>query len=264
MGCYSQSCVVSRLEIGDGDKCGVIPILKNNGGSINDSIFHMYNPFCFPIFGRYNDYGGLKDIVEDDNTAAICKYFDMDIYRFMEAVEGRRSLNIQSGINLKQSFIRKDVYDKFISKSASLYNKERKSFGELDWEKEDDEKYIKLVKDLRSIKTYLNTNGKIKGVKETLEAIPMDFLRDNFWYGSGMKHFDNGEDFLGIYEDVLLAPSIWKIVDEFNYLRWGMVKSNIVLLETNSFEQWGQVSVQKQLIKVMLDVASKLSKTKKY
>ena len=79
MGCYSQSCVVSRLEIGDGDKCGVIPILKNNGGSINDSIFHMYKPFCFPIFGRYNDYGGLKDIVEDDNTAAICKYYDIKI-----------------------------------------------------------------------------------------------------------------------------------------------------------------------------------------
>lgn len=53
-------------------------------------------------------------------------------------------------------------------------------------------------------------------------------------------------------------------MDNFNYLRWGMTKSNIVLLETNSFEQLGQVSVQKQLMKVMLDVASKLSKTKKY
>jgi hypothetical protein len=33
--------------------------------------YHRYSPATLPIFGKYNDYGGIEDIVIDDNTKLI-------------------------------------------------------------------------------------------------------------------------------------------------------------------------------------------------
>lgn len=84
MGHYSMNCKLSHLPITGGTPAVLIimtPVknLYNNSekslqtyGSTclvsNDGPRLKFIPCWFPIRGTYNDYGGLEDIIEDDNT----------------------------------------------------------------------------------------------------------------------------------------------------------------------------------------------------
>lgn len=93
MGCFNQSCVVSRLDIQRGEKCALVPLIANKRNeSLNDLCFRLYRPFCLPIFGVYNDYGGLEKIQRDRNVELVEKYFEIPIEKFVECATSRRSL----------------------------------------------------------------------------------------------------------------------------------------------------------------------------
>lgn len=118
MGDFHVSCGITRLSIGYGEDCVLLPLItpKNYRGiniewlpyathqstSLIVHNFEMWQPFCFPIRGKYNDYGSIEDIVKDENTERIEKYFSISIEDFVELVTDTR----------------KDVYDTF-----SHYNK---------------------------------------------------------------------------------------------------------------------------------------------
>lgn len=115
MGCFSVCCGVTRLSITCGDECVFIPlttkeVYRMRGMNPYDiekerkhytevaatsNLIHndeIFEPAGFPIFGTYDDYGSIEDIVEDENTKAIENHFGMSIEEFMEmATEGRRS-----------------------------------------------------------------------------------------------------------------------------------------------------------------------------
>lgn len=101
MGSYNVSGIVSRLSIGYGAKCVFIPLLpqeliSEDGVNIkigrqsqivsNDGSECLFVPFCLPIIGRYNDYGSLEEIENDDNTKSIEAFFECSIEQFMEQV----------------------------------------------------------------------------------------------------------------------------------------------------------------------------------
>ena len=109
MGSFSYTCQLSGLPITSGDRAAIVPLIPNNGGKYfdnsieelmkngknhvcsNDGANIYFKPFCFPIFGIYNDYGGLEDIVKDDNTKSLEKFFGLKIQKIVDVLcDGRK------------------------------------------------------------------------------------------------------------------------------------------------------------------------------
>lgn len=59
MGSWSVYCGISNIAITAGKECVLLPIKPNKGEYL------PYLPATLPIFGKYDDYGGLENIVED-------------------------------------------------------------------------------------------------------------------------------------------------------------------------------------------------------
>lgn len=90
MGSWSVYCSISRIAITAGDDAVFIPLKKNDGYVGYDK----YIPATLPIFGTYDDYGGMEDIVEDGNTKIIEDYFKCTIDEFVKFLsDGRKDYN---------------------------------------------------------------------------------------------------------------------------------------------------------------------------
>ena len=103
MGCFSYSCQLSGLPITCGDAAVLIPLLPSKNNYYDNSESHIrqfgtasycsndgdglfFRTAMLPIFGKYNDYGGLEEIREDDNTKTIEKYFDLTIQEVVNII----------------------------------------------------------------------------------------------------------------------------------------------------------------------------------
>ena len=69
MGCFNTLGFLSNTTIMRGDEI-VAFVCKFDNKKIGRYFYYpfdAYVPIMLPVYGRYNDYGGLDDIVEDDN-----------------------------------------------------------------------------------------------------------------------------------------------------------------------------------------------------
>lgn len=80
MGSWSVYCGISNITIASGDKCVLLPIKENT----SHEGYLPYLPATLPIFGTYDDYGGLENIEEDDNTKLIETHFGVNIHGFCQ------------------------------------------------------------------------------------------------------------------------------------------------------------------------------------
>lgn len=80
MGCWSVYCSISKIAITAGHECVFIPLKKSKGNYL------PYLPAALPIFGSYDDYGGIEDIIEDENTKILENYFGLSIYDFCSKI----------------------------------------------------------------------------------------------------------------------------------------------------------------------------------
>lgn len=88
MGSWSVSCGISNIAITSGNECCIVPLVESH------SDYGGYVPRTLPIFGRYNDYGGMEDIVEDENTKLIENYLGITIAELVEfLVDGKFTYN---------------------------------------------------------------------------------------------------------------------------------------------------------------------------
>jgi hypothetical protein len=78
MGSWSVYCGISKIAITSGQECVLLPLKPDNG----HRTYMKWLPAVLPIFGKYDDYGGIEDIVEDDNTKLIENYFGVSIEDF--------------------------------------------------------------------------------------------------------------------------------------------------------------------------------------
>ncbi len=83
MGSYNVACSISNISIGPGEEILFFPLEKNKYryhiGDQNPFLLGsncFYNPVCLPIFGEYDDYGGIENIDMNDNVQIIQKFFD--------------------------------------------------------------------------------------------------------------------------------------------------------------------------------------------
>jgi len=128
MGSWSVYCGTSNISITSGHECVLLPLKKNNRGNYS---YSPYLPATLPIFGEYDDYGGLENIKEDENTKFIEEYFGIDILTFTKIftdwVTYQRSEMNEVIQNMKRydelkdwkfMFIDKKVYD-YMSQNPS-------------------------------------------------------------------------------------------------------------------------------------------------
>ena len=121
MGSWSVYCGTSNIAITAGQECVLLPLKKSDGG---ESEYLPYLPATLPIFGEYDDYGGLENIKQDENTKLIEEHFGISILNFTKIftdwVTYQRSemkdviknmRNYEEMKDWKFMFIDKKVYD---------------------------------------------------------------------------------------------------------------------------------------------------------
>lgn len=103
MGHFSMSCHLSGLPItGSTPACLILlkpsymakylrerPEFGTTNYISNEGTQVFFNPFAFPIRGKYDDYGGLE-VEEDENTKVLEKYFGLPIQDIINVVTSGR------------------------------------------------------------------------------------------------------------------------------------------------------------------------------
>lgn len=96
MGHFSYTCQLSGVTITDGDKAVILPIFPKKNWSYNNSQESLskfgksnlcsndganlyFDELTFPIFGKYDSYGRLEEIENDDNTKVLEEFFELPI-----------------------------------------------------------------------------------------------------------------------------------------------------------------------------------------
>lgn len=119
MGCFNKTSFYSHLPITYDDdivmfvfsnqfsisQVGCTPINPNGKG---------YTPICTPFFGKYDDYGSIKDVVDDANHQLFTKKIGMTLEKFCEIMHDLGGITIKElkdGIeDLKASDDNKNEY----------------------------------------------------------------------------------------------------------------------------------------------------------
>ncbi len=111
MGSFNAACSVSNISICAGDPVAFIPLevvkYPYKIGDGNHMLIYsncFYAPVTMPIFGTYDDYGGVENLVRDKNLEIIEKFFEHTIKYIRDATEIGKP--ISSGM-----FIHKEIFD---------------------------------------------------------------------------------------------------------------------------------------------------------
>lgn len=106
MGCWSETCGITQLPINAGDKVRLFILFENylsenkGGGSCypND----IWAPLGLPIQGVYDDYGGIEDIIENQDTEILFSRMKKGWVTFIEEYESvspLASMSLQEAVH---------------------------------------------------------------------------------------------------------------------------------------------------------------------
>lgn len=130
MGCFNTKGFLSRIDIGYRDKAFILvctqysPLIvwkeleEDYEGHEYENEGTMY-PVSFPIFGEYDDYGQLKNIVHDFNTDKIESRIGDSIENFLDTLYE---------VTVSPSYLEKEQIDKYLGykeKLGLIISKER-------------------------------------------------------------------------------------------------------------------------------------------
>lgn len=140
MGCWSESCAISGLEIGAYQEAVVMFVKPISEDSYTEfGAFSRYSPMCAPTYGIYSDYGDF----EDEGSQIDSKYF-LD-----ELEKCRRHFDPDTEHHMKYMdkmwWVRKDVWEYCDSIPLEFsYGDRPKTVGELiDTQREKIMEYVK-------------------------------------------------------------------------------------------------------------------------
>lgn len=127
MGHFSHNCKLTHVPITGGPATLIVmkptgrmydnsdESLKTYGKTYlcsNDGPRMKYSPVWLPIHGQYDTYGGLENIVEDDNTKTLEKYYNLKIQEIVNIItSGRKDDGYDDALN-KVKKKGKDEYGK--------------------------------------------------------------------------------------------------------------------------------------------------------
>lgn len=210
MGHFSHTCKLTGIPITGGTPVALFPMIPNTrryenseeelakkGTSYqcsNDGPFLQYYPSAYPIFGRYDDYGGIERIVKDDNTDILEEYFGLDIQRICkiltrgdEASEEEMKLpKVKELIKTSSMWIHLRVYEKLVSKGTRAWDDKidlgnaqiLKALGFKKFLPEDKEKY-ELMHSLDDLGVLENSQDSRYNMRYHYKGIPVN--SDGTW-----------------------------------------------------------------------------------
>lgn len=93
MGCFNINGGISKLPISYGDDCFLLIGLYNKSiqDSFLDSYGFLFTPIALPIYGKYDDYGKIENIVKDKNVEVIEAFFDDNIENIISLIDDKIS-----------------------------------------------------------------------------------------------------------------------------------------------------------------------------
>jgi len=217
MGSWSVYCGISQIAITSGHKCVLLPL---NPQKYQHYTYQTHLPATLPIFGTYDDYGGLEDIEKDANTKLIeehfkcsiedfCQFFTRGCIRDDEDDFPKQLKEVKEMENWQFMFIDRQVYD-FMTSHVDKNTKGDHDFGRkeiltllgFEFVREDvtkkgnkcyDPTRYKYIwkygeKEFQSDGSYLHCGKElIYNFKHLLNLIP-DFPEDKKWIGEKAGH----------------------------------------------------------------------------
>lgn len=91
MGCWNGTCFFSGLPIIVGDPAVIFPITTDDCSSV-----------LYPIYGEYDDYGGLINIKENAVTAKMVELFDVDSDNIVKMKQWKHGVEFDKIENIEQ------------------------------------------------------------------------------------------------------------------------------------------------------------------
>lgn len=121
MGSFNVACSVSNISIGAGDPVAYIPLevarYPYHIGDGNDMLIYthcFYAPVTLPIFGEYDDYGGVENIEINRNTEIVEEHFGIHIGKVIDTKrKGPAVGTISAGM-----FVHRKIYDVMVKKCS--------------------------------------------------------------------------------------------------------------------------------------------------
>lgn len=105
MGCWSESCAISGLEISDQTEALVMLLQFNEEpGYSCHGAYSRYQPMCLPTWGKYSDYGDIEDVASCDPL-----YFTMWLEKARRKIDPNEDSH--TDYMSKMWWVRKDVWD---------------------------------------------------------------------------------------------------------------------------------------------------------
>ena len=124
MGSFNVVCSVSNISISAGTPIVFIPLeISKYPYKIGDGNHMLINGHCFyapvtmPIFGKYDDYGGIEDIIRDENIEIVEAYFKKTLKNIRDVSDLEKP--VSSGI-----FIHREIFD------CMVRNMQKDEFGD--------------------------------------------------------------------------------------------------------------------------------------
>ena len=145
MGCFNVAGTMSSCSIGCGTEVAFFLLTNNEYGryDFNSKVIgshlisnegpHVFlKPFCPPIYGSYNEYGSLEDIIQNETTNALEKHFGTSIQEIVNIITDSRNkftaelelyseeeyLSKEKELrSLSAMFEHKEVYDHMVNKT---------------------------------------------------------------------------------------------------------------------------------------------------
>lgn len=115
MGCFNKMGFYSHLPITAGDEIVMFICVDNtqSNKSNNNPIYidEFYAPFCLPIYGTYDEYGFIENIVKDANTDLLEKKFGKSVEDILRLIYDYES-GYPTDIAEKYVHMFKDVIEK--------------------------------------------------------------------------------------------------------------------------------------------------------
>lgn len=113
MGCFNKIGFHSKLPIRYGDE--IVMFICFSNGRINDDTPCYFNtflePIYLPIFGTYNDYGSIENIVRNNSIEALENALGADIEMIIESIEEKAFMPLS-----KKEENKEDLYDDILTK----------------------------------------------------------------------------------------------------------------------------------------------------
>lgn len=143
MGCWNATCYISKLPIWCDEP--VVMILVRETYESKQRSPHTCNttdkyvPFGYPVYGKYDDYGGVDDIENEEeileylNTVTICdsngkavEITKENLCNVLNDIAHGESGYTVNKFSIEAFLIKRDLYDLLITeaKSRKIYNKE--------------------------------------------------------------------------------------------------------------------------------------------